>query len=563
MLDFAKDPALWEKVRTHEAYAKHRAEILEKYEQAFSEPPRAHSLEDTLRGGDDRGLWHKQLNQLQCSAILSLIYPDNEEYFNNLLKIIWAYCDEYSWAPLGHFNSYYNRTPADFDPGLIDIFASSAGFALSEIKHLLGHRFPRVVYDRLTYEIRKHIIEPYLTRNYFWEKHDNNWASVCGGGVGATLMYECPEVFFEQRERLDATMQCYLDSFADDGVCVEGTGYWGFGFGFFVSYAMLEKEITNGEIDWFKCEKVKTIATFMQKMFLQRDVLVSFSDCGQSARYSVGLPHILRMIYGDAVECLPYDTGIVAYDNTHFNFLLRSVIYFNPEYITHDIQNDVVYNMQQTGIFIKRTKNYGFAIKGGNNGESHNHNDVGSFILARNNKQILCDIGAGPYVEGYHTEQRYTFFNPSSFSHNVPFFDGIGHDGVRRENVIIDYDEDKACASLDFKNAYGIDYLTSAMRKFYFSDAQIRMCDHFDLTKKSAITERFVTKTEPVLCEGGVLIDDVLLRCVSGATPTITIKELETHNSGEMYNVYLIDYTLGDDVCDFEIIFETPTKESV
>ena len=89
------------------------------------------------------------------------------------------------------------------------------------------------------------------------------------------------------------------------------------------------------------------------------------------------------------------------------------------------------------------------------------------------------------------------------------------------------------------------------------------MCDHFDLTKKSAITERFVTKTEPVLCEGGVLIDDVLLRCVSGATPTITIKELETHNSGEMYNVYLIDYTLGDDVCDFEIIFETPTKESV
>ena len=253
------------------------------------------------------------------------------------------------------------------------------------------------------------------------------------------------------------------------GVCVEGAGYWSFGFGFFTSYAMLEKELTNGKTDWFKLPKVKEIATFIQKMFLQRSVIVSFSDCNAHEKYSVGLPHMLKHIYGDAVEKLPKERATIAERNTHMNFLLRSVVYYNESFTTDEIDSNVTYFMKDSNYLVKRTPYYGFATKGGNNGESHNHNDVGSFIFARNNKQILCDIGAGPYVEGYHTEQRYTFFNPSSFSHNVPFFDGVPQDGVRRDNVIIDYDDKNGTAYMDFTNAYGLDYLKKAERKLTIS----------------------------------------------------------------------------------------------
>ncbi|MBO5374114.1 MAG: hypothetical protein J6A54_01530 [Clostridia bacterium] len=251
MLDFALDKALWKRVRESEEFSQHRQELRELYEEAFKDAPRPHSVEEILENNDG-GLWRLQFDQLQASALLSLIYPDNEEYYQSLLRIVWAYLNEYTWAPLGHYTEqYYGKTPKDFDYGLLDIFACSIAFSLAEIKNLFKDRFPSLLRDRITYELRRRTIEPYLTRKFFWESHDNNWTAVCTGSVAGVLMYEAPELFFENQERIHKSMQCYLDSYKDDGMCVEGVGYWEFGFGFFASYAMLERELTNGEVDWF------------------------------------------------------------------------------------------------------------------------------------------------------------------------------------------------------------------------------------------------------------------------------------------------------------------------
>ena len=37
------------------------------------------------------------------------------------------------------------------------------------------------------------------------------------------------------------------------------------------------------------------------------------------------------------------------------------------------------------------------SAKGGNNGESHNHNDVGSFVLYCDGKPAVIDVGTGVY----------------------------------------------------------------------------------------------------------------------------------------------------------------------
>ena len=559
MLDFAKDKKLWENVRVSDDFARHREEILAKYESAFAQGnPAPHTVEEIL-SKDDHGKWAMMLNQLQTSALLSLIYPDNEEYYNNLLKVIWAYCDTYTWAPLGHYNSYYNRTPDDYDIGLIDIFASSIAFSLAEIKNLFSDRLPQLIKDRISAELRRRTIEPFVNRKYFWEKHPNNWSSVCAGGVGGVLMYEDPELYMAQRERLDSAMQVYIDSYADDGVCVEGAAYWGFGFGFFVSYAMLQRELTNGKYDWFKNEKVKKIATFIQKMLLQTNVVASFSDCNPTENYWIGLPHILRDIYGEEIEKLPKTSGtIIAY--THFNFSLRSIIYYKPEYTTERVAENVTYNMESTAYFTKRTKYYGFAVKGGNNGESHNHNDVGSFILARNDKQILCDLGAGAYSEGYHTNKRYTFFHPSSFSHNLPFFDGVGQDGYRREDVKLDYNKDEESVYMDFTNGYGYEKLERAERKLYFGESKIKLCDKFTMKESAKITERFVSYIEPRVEGKNVILDDVTLSPSDEIIPNITLERHPGHIWGTVDEVYCIDYVLPENKTDFEIEFITPEE---
>ena len=576
MFDLSKDKNLWERVRTSPDYARHRKEIKEKYDWAFAQGPARQLTYTEIVTNDDHGHYFARFFQLYTSAVMALIYPKEEKYMEQLTDIIWTYCGEYAWAPMGHYNSYYGVTPKDYDPYVIDIYGASIGFALAEIKNLLKDRLPKIVVDRLTAEIKTRIINPYLNRNYFWEKHNNNWAAVCAGAVGGTIIYEAPELFPQVKDRLDATMQCYLREYGDDGVCVEGCAYWGFGFGYFVTYAALAKELTNGKVDYFKDKKVKSISEFIQKTFLQRNIMVTFSDCNTTEGYWLGLPHMLRDIYGDSIEKLPNEMGtIIVYQ--HFPFLLRSIVYFNPEYSAEKMADNVTYLMPNANWLTKRTKNYGFALKGGNNGESHNHCDLGSFIVARNNKQILFDLGSGPYVEGYHTDKRLSFFAPSSASHNVPYFNilknpekferkanqfgeifefnGIAQDGKKRDDVKIVYDEKNNIASCEFSNAYGENFIDKAYRQFKLEESKIEMTDEFVLDDDIEITERFTTKIEPKVNGNSVVIDDVCLTPDIAVAPKITVVPCQAHAGSENkeYNVYCIDYTLPQKTKTFKI----------
>ena len=555
MLDFAKDKKLWDRVRTSDDFARHRQVIKEKYDNAFKEEMHTLNYSEIFGKKSDvyGGVYMRRLFRLQSSALMSMIYYDNEEYFDNLVDTIWDYCNEYTWAPLGHYNSYYNRKPTDYDPGLIDIYASSIAFSLAEIKHLMADRLPQIVIDRITAEIRRRTIEPYINRRFFWEHHDNNWTAVCAGAVGGVLLYEAPDVYEANRERLRASMQCYINSYADDGVCVEGSAYWGFGFGFFTVFASLLYEYSGGKENYFEIPKVKQMAMFIQKTFLDTNCMVSFGDCNPTENYWIGLPHMLKLYYGDAIDNLPEAKGtIMAYQ--HFAFALRSVIYFDKKYVSNEELKPVLYNMKSSGWMLKRTTKYGIAIKGGNNGESHNHNDVGSFILAKDNKEIFVDVGAGPYVDGYHGNKRYTFFHPSSWSHNVPYFGDKPQDGIRREpNVIIDYDEKTNTASYEFARAYGLDYVKSINRSFVLNEDNIILTDVFDVVDGTPITERFVTYSKPVL-EGDVLIlDGVKFKPDIPAKPDIKYVKAPNHvNSDTFTDVYCIDYTLPLNVKTFK-----------
>ena len=559
MLDFAKDPKFWERVRTSKDYAWQVEEIKEIYKRAFQTPPRPHTAKEILENNDN-GHWRLQFDHLQSSFLLSLIYPDNEEYYNSLIDTVWAYLNEYSWAPIGHYSEYYyQRTPQDFDCGLIDIFASSVAFSLAEINHLFKGRFPKLLTDRISYELRRRTIEPYLTRRFFWETHDNNWTAVCAGGVGGVLIYEAPELYYQCKERIHASMKCYLDSYKEDGMCVEGVGYWAFGFGFFASFALLEKELTNGEVDWFKDEKVIEIAKFLQKTFLQKNVLVTYGDCSVKQDYQTGLPHMLKYIYGDIIESLPRELAYVGKHNTHPNFLLRSILYHNSDYYSDTLPTNVTYTASNSAYIVKRTDTYGFSAKGGNNGESHNHIDVGTFILARNNQQIICDIGAGEYLEGYHGDKRYTFFHPSSYAHSLPIINTEGQCQKKQEDVIITYDDKTSTASMDIGVAYKLDYLKGLKRSFNFTNEALTLTDKYTLTSEAEIIERFISLIEPRVNGTSLVIDDVVLENDYGITPEISIKEVKAHMSQVgSHNVYMIDYKLQKNQTEFTLKFKMP-----
>ena len=60
------------------------------------------------------------------------------------------------------------------------------------------------------------------------------------------------------------------------------------------------------------------------------------------------------------------------------------------------------------------------AIKGGHNGEHHNHNDVGSVVVAVDGVPVIVDAGRPTYTAQTFGPDRYAIWTMQSGWHNVP-----------------------------------------------------------------------------------------------------------------------------------------------
>ena len=491
--------------------------------------------------------YFKRRRMLVNSAILSLIYPEEDKYINFLNDIIFAICDEYTWSvPAHHPNlEVYDKT-------FIDLFASETGFSLAEIYTLLGDRLDAIVTQRIKLEIQSRIIDSFMSDRHFWwaEKCTNNWAAVCGGSVGCTFMLMRPDLFPSIKERLDGIIERFLSGFESDGYCLEGTGYWHYGFGFFTVYADMLKSFTDGTENYFERDKVRTIATFLQKMFLSGTSAVSFADGGDTLQYHIGLLHYLKKLYPNDVKVYAPEYSYIKDNCARTCLILRAAtwldteIYDNPE----SVASDAEYFADGSKWYVKRTASYGFAAKGGNNGEHHNHNDVGTFIFAKDGKQLITDMGRGAYTKQYfRNETRYEFIECSSLGHSVPYFADKKIQKFGKNYAANDYSYTAGCFSFDMAGAYADDDVKSVKREFKTYPDYVTVTDTFDCT--APITERLVSLIKPEVASGSVKIDSAEITFDNNLCD-VTVSEEITSKS---FTVYLIDFKLNDGVKNFEM----------
>lgn len=491
--------------------------------------------------------YFRRRGMLTTSAILSLIYPEEEKYINFLNDIIFAICDEYTWSVAAHHPNLnvYDKT-------FIDLFASETGFALAEIYTLLGDRLDKIVRDRIKIEIQSRIIDSFLSGRRFWwaEKSTNNWAAVCAGSVGCTFMLIRPDLFPEIKPRLDEIMERFLSGFKNDGYCLEGTHYWHYGFGFFVTYADMLKTFTDGADDYFKLEKVKTVSTFIQKMFLTEKCAVSFADGESKLEYHIGLIHYLKNLYPDDVKVYSPELSYMR-DSCFRNCLaIRAASWLDPDIYDNPETSDSVaeYYAEESSWYVKRTKNYGFAAKAGDNCEHHNHNDVGTFIFAKDGKQLITDIGRGLYCKQYFSDEtRYDFIECSSLGHCVPYFDVDKAQKVGKEYCATDCSFTPGYFGFDMAKVYGDEAIKSVKREFRTFDDCVTLTDTF--STDCSITERLVSFEKPEVFDGSIkiLTGEITF---NSALYDVTLNETKTSKNT---TVYLIDFKLKDGVNSFEI----------
>ena len=503
----ASDPKFWAEIKNKPEF-KHMLDLLIRdYENdGMGEIPCTKFSKFRLFNDiGDRSVYQvdffKRQHRLFILTAMTLIYENEPKYLELLQDTIWELCDQYVWALPAHMPSITENNNCE-----LDLDSTTIGYALALIKAMLGDRLHDLIKARIDAELDRRIVKPFLSKRWHWEFRENNWTTVCSGAVGCTLMLNRPEVFDLVQDRINHNMQTYIDfGYQDDGVCTEGAGYWSYGFGYYLTYAEMLKTYTNGRVDLTKGEKVRNIAMFLQKLFLDENVVVNYGDCGIGNKVTMpaGYLYLLKTLFPDDVELPPENT--FAYEVHYFTYFLNTFRFYDPSYKSAKLSKNAEYFMANQGWYVKRTPKYGFACRGGSNGESHNHNDVGSFIFSKNDRQVFCDIGGRPYTRQYFEHPiRYTFLETSSRGHNVPIINGKyqGNGGERATTTF-----ENGTIKMDFACIYHQEELTKLVRSYMPDENGVTVTDEFIGAKE--FTERLVTLVEPTIDDGKFTVDGV------------------------------------------------------
>lgn len=537
----ARSREFWEEVRNNPEYRIFTDGLIKIYNQTAQGEIKDISYDDFMdyhiSGKRTRFMkeYDSRRHRLKACALLSLIYPEREDYFSNLMNTIWAICNEYCWSlPMHTQNS-----DLEYNDDNIDLCAAITGFELSEIRYLLGDRMSTLMHNRIHKEVEKRIIQSFMNHSYDWEKKQNNWATVCAGNVAGAFMYERPDLFYQIKPRIDAAMEYFLSSYKKDGVCREGLGYWEYGFGHFVCYAEQLYNFTKGEINLFEDERVKNIAHFVTVPFLENGLTVSFADCSRDDRVCLSTITALDERYGGIFEAVPEEATL--YIDAYWKKSVRNIVLYNPEKEKRNLIESEYY-APDSGWFVKKTAQYGFAAKGGDNAEPHNHNDVGSFIFSRNGKQILADLGSGEYTKSYfeYDGARYNTLCTRSGGHSVPILDGKEQSPGKEFAGKTSFEE--RIFKIDLTGAYPKTDISSIVREFSFTETGVLLKDTYAFAEECECKERLITLLCPEVKDGCIKLDNVCIYYNTDEWDMHISSAIHRKSGGIDEEVYLIDF---------------------
>ncbi|MGN6266059.1 MAG: heparinase II/III domain-containing protein [Ginsengibacter sp.] len=173
---------------------------------------------------------------------------------------------------------------------------------------------------------------------------------------------------------------------------------------------------------------------------------------------------------------------------------------------------DVWYSDVQ--LMASRTDNGLFvASHGGNNGESHNHNDVGDFMVYADGHPVIIDVGSGTYTARTFSKERYQLWFNTSAYHNLPTVNNTEQlEGGRFAATDVTYEKAKSSSQLtmDIANAYpleaGIERWTRDV-KLNKAKNDIEIKDRFELKNETNnLSQTFMTVCKTDISSPGKII---------------------------------------------------------
>ncbi len=226
-------------------------------------------------------------------------------------------------------------------------------------------------------------------------------------------------------------------------------------------------------------------------------------------------------------------------------------IFHCPEISACDTSEPLTYKdiyYPSVGLFVSRNDTFCLAVKAGDNDDSHNHNDTGSFTLYKNGQPLFIDIGVESYTAKTFSSRRYEIWTMQSCYHNLPTIEGLDQlDGrdYRAENVRTFFEETQSGISMELSNAYSFKtYKKHYTREVFFDKLSNRVL-LTDTTDAGNVVLNFITYEKPEVTENSIRIGTLAQASFSGAKPLmvevlpVTDARLQTAWNHELYRIRL------------------------
>jgi hypothetical protein len=311
-----------------------------------------------------------------------------------------------------------------------------------------------------------------------------------------------------------------LNTFAPDGVCYEGPGYWSYTHTYLTMMLKALNDNFGHDFGLSDIEGINKTAQFYINSVSPAGRVFNFANAGGTSPSSSPLYFFFSKHFKQPEVAAFYRQLIASQldrERTSFsgNFFL-SIPWFDnvafdtqaplPKLQVFKGYNDiVVFNGN------KNTPNFiNLIAKSGDPTKAHNHLDVGSFVVETNGVRWGDDIGADTYnVPGVWeyapNGRRWNYFRNSNLGHNTLNIDGKIQYSPGSANVTAF--DDKAAqpyATIDMSASYE-GQAKSVLRTFrLIDDSNIVVTDNVELLSPSQTVQWSMITNADVECNGNV-----------------------------------------------------------
>lgn len=410
-------------------------------------------------------IWKLRRERLHA-LVVAECFENRGRFLDPIADLVWAICEETSWTYPAHIRPQKAGVDLpDVDDQVVALFSAQTANSLALADYLLGEKLDTVsplIRRRIDKEIDRRILTPFVTKEFGWmgyadrrnKSYPNNWNPwICSNVLLAALLTE--DETARRAELVHKALDCldnFLTYYPHDGSCDEGPSYWKrAGASVFDALEHLYSA-TNKQIDYYQHPLIQEMARFIYRAHIADDYFICLGDC--DARFGIPVELVYRFgkrigdgqlralgAYGIEKESLPeiiqtsrdFQRDLNRF--LHLLFNAQEMAAHNPPapplvadmWLEHP-------NMQMMAGRDRAGSTRGLFVAawGGHNDQSHNHNDVGSFVIFAEGKPMVVDIGRPTYRRQTFSSRRYEIWAFQSGFHNLPTINGVDQKAGRQ-----------------------------------------------------------------------------------------------------------------------------------